>query len=177
MATKTKKVTDKYKPNQFVVHPHHGAAKVVRKVNKNVEIFDENGEKINDDRKTTTKNIKNINIGKIPIMVHSTLCILNKQPDNVLSEMGECPFDQGGYFIISGKEKTIISQERITTNKIFIEESKQPEFNYNGLIRCTSKENSLFPKTINFASYSDEYMKGIKQNSIVLKPNLQEPKL
>ena len=32
-------------------------------------------------------------------MVHSTLCILNKQPDNVLSEMGECPFDQGGYFI------------------------------------------------------------------------------
>ena len=38
MATKTKKIEDKYKPNQFVVHPHHGAAKVVRKVNKNVEI-------------------------------------------------------------------------------------------------------------------------------------------
>ena len=34
MATKTKKIEDKYKPNQFVVHPHHGAAKVVRKVNK-----------------------------------------------------------------------------------------------------------------------------------------------
>ena len=39
MAAKTKKVEDKYKPNQFVVHPHHGAAKVVRKVNKNVEVF------------------------------------------------------------------------------------------------------------------------------------------
>ena len=39
MATKTNKSTDKYKPNQFVVHPHHGAAKVVRKVNKNVEVF------------------------------------------------------------------------------------------------------------------------------------------
>ena len=40
MATKTKKTPkDKYKPNQFVVHPHHGAAKVLRKVNKNVEIF------------------------------------------------------------------------------------------------------------------------------------------
>ena len=39
MATKSKKATDKYKPNQFVVHPHHGAAKVIRKVNKNVEIF------------------------------------------------------------------------------------------------------------------------------------------
>ena len=31
MATKTKKLPkDKYKPNQFVVHPHHGAAKVIR---------------------------------------------------------------------------------------------------------------------------------------------------
>ena len=39
MATKSKKSQDKYKPNQFVVHPHHGAAKVVRKVNKNVEVF------------------------------------------------------------------------------------------------------------------------------------------
>ncbi len=39
MATKTKKTTEKYLPNQFVVHPHHGAAKVNRKVNKNVEIF------------------------------------------------------------------------------------------------------------------------------------------
>ena len=40
MATKTKKILkDKYKPNQFVVHPHHGAAKVIRKVNKNVEVF------------------------------------------------------------------------------------------------------------------------------------------
>ena len=39
MATKAKKPQDKYKPNTFVVHPHHGAAKVIRKVNKNVEIF------------------------------------------------------------------------------------------------------------------------------------------
>ena len=39
MATKAKKSEEKYKPNQFVVHPHHGAAKVIRKVNKNVEIL------------------------------------------------------------------------------------------------------------------------------------------
>ena len=39
MATKAKKPQDKDKPNTLVVHPHHGAAKVIRKVNKNVEIF------------------------------------------------------------------------------------------------------------------------------------------
>ena len=33
------KPKEKYQPNTFVVHPHHGAAKVIRKVNKNVEIF------------------------------------------------------------------------------------------------------------------------------------------
>ena len=44
MTTKSKKTTDKYKPNQFVVHPHHGAAKVIRKINKNVEIFIEGQE-------------------------------------------------------------------------------------------------------------------------------------
>ena len=104
-----------------------------------------------------------------------TLCILNNQPHPVLSEMGECPFDQGGYFIISGKEKTIISQERITTNKIFIEKSNQPEFLYKALIRCTSKENALFPKTINFAIYSEEYQQGINENLIVLTcPNINK---
>jgi len=39
MATKAKKPKEKYKPNTIVVNPHHGAAKVIRKVNKNVEIF------------------------------------------------------------------------------------------------------------------------------------------
>lgn len=45
MAAKSKtikaksKKKDKFLPGKFVVHPHHGAAKVIRKVNKNVSIF------------------------------------------------------------------------------------------------------------------------------------------
>ena len=38
MATKTKK-TEKFSPGKYVVHPFHGAAKIIRKVNKNVSIF------------------------------------------------------------------------------------------------------------------------------------------
>ena len=135
--------------------------------------YDEDGNKINE--KSSKKMVKNVNIGKIPIMVHSKLCILNDQPASVLSEMGECPYDQGGYFIISGKEKTIISQERITTNKIFIEKSKQPELLYKALIRCTSEENALFPKTTKFEIYSEEYEKGTRKNAIVLTcPNINK---
>ena len=42
MATKTKatkKKKEKFLPGNFVVHPYHGAAKVLKKVNKNVSIF------------------------------------------------------------------------------------------------------------------------------------------
>jgi DNA-directed RNA polymerase II subunit RPB2 len=135
--------------------------------------YDDKGTK--DVSKSSNKIIKNVNIGKIPIMLHSKLCILNNQPPEVLSEVGECRYDQGGYFIISGKEKTIISQERITTNKIFIEKTSDPYFLLNGLIRCTSEENNLFPKTTNFGIYSDEYNQGLKTNVLVLTcPNIDK---
>lgn len=91
----------------------------------------------------------NVKIGAIPIMLHSNLCVLNNQPNKVLREMGECPYDQGGYFVIDGKEKVVVAQERIATNRIFINRSKDPKYSHHGLIRCTSEENPLFPKTIN----------------------------
>ena len=43
-------------------------------------------------------------------MLHSKLCILNNL-DIKLSEMGECPYDQGGYFVIKGKEKVFITRK------------------------------------------------------------------
>lgn len=90
---------------------------------------------------------KNVKIGALPIMLHSKLCVLHEQPKDVLREMGECPFDQGGYFVVDGKEKVIVAQERIATNRIFINKSKDIKFSHEGLIRCTSVENPLFPKT------------------------------
>tara|TARA_B110000259_G_C14026523_1_gene404890 strand:+ start:88 stop:3777 length:3690 start_codon:yes stop_codon:yes gene_type:complete len=130
----------------------------------------------NDGKKTTTyKTFKNREIGCIPIMVHSNICILNNQLPAVLREMGECQYDQGGYFIISGKEKTIISQERITTNKIFIEKSKDPNFSYQALVRCTSEDNALFPKTIKFFITSDEKANSkISSDIIITCPNINK---
>lgn len=92
--------------------------------------------------------LKNIKIGAFPIMLHSRLCCLYDQPPEVLREMGECPYDQGGYFIVDGKEKVIVAQERIALNKIFINKSKDEHFSYEALVRSTSEENPLFPKTI-----------------------------
>lgn len=89
----------------------------------------------------------NVKIGALPIMLHSKLCVLHDQPADILREMGECQYDQGGYFVVDGKEKVIVAQERIATNRIFISPSKDIKYSYEGLIRCTSIENPLFPKT------------------------------
>lgn len=57
---------------------------------------------------------ENILIGKIPIMVKSRYCSSFERPME-----GECKYDMGGYFIITGSEKVIISQERQSENKMF----------------------------------------------------------
>ena len=94
-------------------------------------------------------------IGSIPIMLHSRLCALNNMPVDARREFGECPYDNGGYFVVDGKEKVIVAQERIDTNRIFINESKDTKFGFEGLIRCTSEDNPLFPKTIIMYVYRD----------------------
>jgi DNA-directed RNA polymerase II subunit RPB2 len=97
--------------------------------------------------KVYEKVFNNVKIGALPIMLHSKLCVLHDQPEEVLREMGECQYDQGGYFVVDGKEKVIVAQERIATNRIFISKSKDLKYSHEGLIRCTSIENPLFPKT------------------------------
>ena len=69
----------------------------------------ENGEKV----QLKSKTIPNIVIGKIPIMVKSKYCILNEQ-----NKHEECKFDLGGYFLINGNEKVIISQEKVANNMV-----------------------------------------------------------
>ena len=92
-------------------------------------------------------------IGRIPIMLHSDQCILHNQGDKVLQSLGECPMDPGGYFIVDGKEKVIVAQERITTNRIFVTKlEKDKYFSYRGYIHCTGTkgETALSPRSVEF---------------------------
>jgi len=68
---------------------------------------------------TFYKNLPKIHIGKLPIMLKSSICVLNqyKYVENVYT--GECKYDAGGYFIINGSEKTVLGQERVAENKIY----------------------------------------------------------
>jgi len=100
--------------------------------------------------KPIEKHFSHILLGEIPLMVHSDGCILHQQGPKVLQAFNECPYDQGGYFIINGKEKVVISQERMVTNRLFLEKSKDPKFSHKGWVRCTTEtgEAALLPKTI-----------------------------
>ena len=89
-----------------------------------------------------------IPLGNIPIMVKSNLCVLANLPETILHQTGECIYDQGGYFIINGKEKVIISQERQVENRIYIQKIKtDPNIQYELSIRSVP-ENIFQPARI-----------------------------
>jgi DNA-directed RNA polymerase II subunit RPB2 len=62
----------------------------------------------------------NVHLGKIPVMVGSNYCLLRDQRYVHPSKVGECSEDPGGYFIVQGGERVIISQERMSENRPFV---------------------------------------------------------
>ncbi len=59
---------------------------------------------------------KDVAIGSIPIMVKSKYCTTNIK-NNLL---GECKYEPGGYFIVNGQEKIVMSMEKMVDNKILV---------------------------------------------------------
>src|SRR2546428_198116 len=74
-----------------------------------------------------------VHIGNFPIMVKSKRCLLYKENMETegeltsdeykrkLIEMGEDPYDPGGYFIIGGTERALISLEDLAPNRVLVE--------------------------------------------------------
>ena len=79
------------------------------------------------------------NFGKIPIMLQSDFCVLSEQTNKTRAEMGECEYDEGGYFIINGSEKAIVCQEAKCNNKVFVfPNSKASTQKYSHIAEVTS---------------------------------------
>jgi DNA-directed RNA polymerase beta subunit/intein/homing endonuclease len=58
--------------------------------------------------------VPNYHIGTIPLMVRSKWCSVVNHKDSVRNE---CEYDPGGYFLVNGNEKVVISQDRMVDNK------------------------------------------------------------
>jgi DNA-directed RNA polymerase II subunit RPB2 len=104
----------------------------------------------NEGNKTFYKTIPNVNIGKLPIMLKSNICVLKQLNHLSNKKLGECEYDAGGYFVINGSEKTIISQERPGDNMVFcfhVSKTK-PKFTYMAEINSVPDYKCISPKQI-----------------------------
>ena len=103
--------------------------------------------------------IEKIYLGKFPIMLRSNLCILNGLTPEVRNNMGEDPSDLGGYFIIDGKEKVIVSQEKFADNMLYIQKDPNDLVSYSAKIRSVSEDASKPVRTL--------VVKIIKETSVI----------
>lgn len=83
-----------------------------------------------------------ISLGKIPVMLGSSLCIMKDYPMS-FEELGECSNDPFGYFIIHGSERTILCQEKVADNRIMVFMSKKTATKYSHSVELKSLHESF----------------------------------
>ena len=101
-----------------------------------------------------TKNTyhNRILIAHIPMMLRCNKCNLFNVSKSQRKKLGECDRDRGGYFIIKGKERVLVSQMRAS---------------YNNCIVLSQKTTSKYAYTSQMRSISD-----ITSHSVLLSANI-----
>ena len=130
---------------------------------KAITTINENGQSII----LPDKDIENIIIGKVPIMVKSRYCSVKSYGK------GECKYDLGGYFIINGNEKVIISQEKVANNLIQVFKNSKNTTKYSHVCEVRSLNENVFgiPKvsTVKITNKPDIYNNCIR----ILLPHMK----
>ena len=125
---------------------------------------------------TFCMTIEKMYLGKFPIMVQSDFCILQGMPREMRHRMGECRNDIGGYFIIDGKEKTVICQEKFGDNMLYIRKASndQAAYTYSAEIRSVSENVSKPVRTlkVQIVAPTSKLRNG---QIVVVVPNIRVP--
>jgi len=99
--------------------------------------------------KIIEKVLPKINIGKLPIMLKSSICVLTQNKHIHPKFTGECYMDCGGYFIIKGSEKTVLGQERAAENRVYCFDGKNTtKWNWFAEIKSVPDFKCISPKQI-----------------------------
>jgi DNA-directed RNA polymerase II subunit RPB2 len=124
--------------------------------------------------RTQTKTFPRVPIAKIPIMIGSDYCASSSSSTAIL-DGDECPFDVGGYFIINGAEKVIISQDRVQENKTFVFPStKSSTYSHVAEIRSVTDNVCSPPKmtTLRLSARPNDYGRYIRVSMHHVKTEL-----
>lgn len=116
-------------------------------------------------------------ICNLPIMVQSKYCILRGLPREARYALGECKNDYGGYFIIDGKEKTIVSQEKFGDNMLYIKKidptTTDNDYLYSAEIRSVSENVAKPVRTFSMKLVAPT-SKFKNMNIVVFLPNMKK---
>ena len=118
-----------------------------------------------------------VSLGHVPIMLQSNICSLFNLEGTALRNVGECQYDQGGYFIIDGKEKVIVAQERDIENKIYANKKKPNDiYKIVSTIRSAPENKFIPPRITKVVIYKERCNKTdiIYDNTIRVKIPLLE---
>jgi DNA-directed RNA polymerase II subunit RPB2 len=122
----------------------------------------------------TRSLLEKIYLGKFPIMLNSDLCVLNKLDKITKFNMGECRNDKGGYFIIDGKEKVLISQEKFADNMLYIKSDYNDLYSHSAEIRSVSEDASKPIRTLSIRITRPD-TKHSNNQIVVNIPNVRKP--
>jgi DNA-directed RNA polymerase II subunit RPB2 len=136
------------------------------------------------EKQTITKVFEDVTLGKIPLMVKSSLCYLSNMTSEQLYDAGECKFELGGYFIIGGQEYVLLTQERLGDNMFYASKRAQVTGNKEertlvekekqiGLEKTTKQDKYEFIAAIK--STSEDGTKGPYSHFLVIPPGNVKP--
>jgi DNA-directed RNA polymerase II subunit RPB2 len=120
------------------------------------------------------KYLPKINIGKMPIMVKSSICMLYQNRHINPLYTGECHMDCGGYFIIKGSEKTVLGQERAAENRVYCFDGKNTtKWSWFAEIKSVPDFKCISPKQIEMMIASKN--NGFGHGLYISIPRIKQP--
>ena len=135
--------------------------KEIRKKENRMDVDDEEENEENQGKVTLYEKLF---LGEIPVMLRSDYCNLADRSERDLTDLGECPYDAGGYFVINGSEKVLIAQERMANNKVYVFRKSQPsKYAYQAEIRSTIEGSTRTASTMSVKMLGRAGAKGAGQ--------------
>ena len=131
-------------------------------------------EETNLEKTTHTITLEKIFLGRFPIMLQSDMCILQSLDSKIRFEMGECINDPGGYFIVDGKEKVLICQEKFGDNMLYIRDNYSDLYNYSVEVKSASEDASKPKRTTAVRMMTPLPSQSNKQIHVTI-PNVRKP--
>jgi DNA-directed RNA polymerase II subunit RPB2 len=137
------------------------------------------GEQLENTQQNIHVTLPGIRIGKLPVMLRSSVCLLNQYKHLSGDVNGECSMDPGGYFIINGSEKTVLAQERAAENQVYCFDTTKSstKWDYTAEIKSIPDFKCISPKQITMmvASRNNGFGKPIYVQVPRLKSQSQVP--